>query len=133
MKLITQEAPMGCAIACTASLANLSYKQMRRYFDNGEIKEQTSGFYNRDIVIALNKINIKAKAFSKKRWGNKNMGFRTIVFIERSKKHPAGHYLLKTKNGWMNPWINFPNINPAKAGFQRKLPAKVRWVIGITK
>ena len=131
MKLITQEAPMGCAIACTASLANLSYKQMRKHFDEGMIKEQTSGFYNRDIVNVLNKIKIKAKIFNMKRWGNKNMGFGTIVFIERSKKYPAGHYLLKTKNGWMNPWINYPNINPAKAGFQKTLPGKVKWVVKI--
>jgi len=129
MKLITQEAPMGCAIACSASLADLSYKQIKRYFDNGDTKEQTSGFYNRDIVSALGKIGIQAKAFSIKRWGNKKIKIGTIVFIEHSKKYPAGHYLLKTKSGWMNPWVNYPNINPAKAGFQKELPGKIGWVI----
>ena len=131
MRLITQEAPMGCAIACTASLANLSYKQMRTYFDNGIIKEQTHGFYNRDIINALSNIKISAKAYGMKKWGNKNIELGTIVFIERSKKYTAGHYLLKTKNGWMNPWINYPHINPAKAGFQKTLPGKARWVIEI--
>jgi ABC-type bacteriocin/lantibiotic exporter with double-glycine peptidase domain len=129
MKLITQEAPMGCAIACIASLSGLSYKQMRGYFSRGEIKEQTSGFYNRDIINALIKIGISAKAFSIKRWGNRKIKAGTIVFVERSKKYPAGHYLLKTKNGWMNPWINYPNINPAKAGFQKTLPGRLKWVI----
>ncbi len=133
MKPITQEAPIGCAVACSASLAGLSYKQMRIYFDNGRVKEQTSGFYNRDIVSALSKIKILAKAYSIKRWGNRKIKIGVIVFIERSKGYPVGHYLLKTKRGWMNPWINYPNVNPAKAGFQKTLPGKVRWVIEITK
>lgn len=129
MKPIPQEAPMGCAIACAASLTNQSYKKMRRYFDNGELKERTSGFYNRDIISALNKVKISAKAFSIKRWGKRKVKVGTIVFIERSKKYPAGHYLLKTKKGWMNPWINYPHINPAKAGFRKTLPSKASWVI----
>ena len=129
MRLITQEAPMGCAIACTASLANLSYKKMRKYFDKGGIKEQTSGFYNRDIINALNKVKVLVKVFSIKRWGNRKIKAGNIVFIGHSKKYPRGHYLIKTKTGYMNSWINYPTINPAKAGFQKKLPGKIRWVI----
>ena len=52
-----------------------------------------------------------------------------IVFIERSKKYPAGHYVIKTKKGWMNSWINFPNIFPAESGFQKDLPGKAQWII----
>ena len=129
MKPITQEAPMGCAIACCASLADLTYKQMRRYFDEGETKEQTSGFYNKDIVNALSKIGIQAKGHSIKNWGDKKIKVGTIVFIKRSKNYPEGHFLLKTKKGWMNPWANCPNINPAKADFQKTLPGKIDWVI----
>lgn len=132
MRPITQEASMGCAIACCASLLGLSYKQMRNYFDNGKIKEQTKGFYNRDIIDALGKLGISARAFSIKRWGNKKIKHGNIVFIGRSKNCPTGHYLLKTRDGWMNPWINYPNLNPAKAGFQKKLPGKAVWVIETT-
>ena len=129
VKPITQESPMGCAIACTASLAGLSYKRARQYFDNGKLKDSTCGFYNRDIISALDKIGIKARAYSAERLDNKKIKTGTIVFIERSQKYPAGHYLLKTKNGWLNPWINYPNITPAKAGFQKTLPSKIRWII----
>lgn len=131
MKLISQEAPMGCGLACAAAAANLSYKEMRKYFDNGKIKESSSGFYNRDIVKALSKINIKAKAFSVKQWGNKKIKPGNIVFIGKSKLYPFGHYLLKTGKGWMNPWINFPYINPAKAGFQKKIPGQIKWIIEV--
>ena len=122
---------MGCAIACSASLAGLTYKQMREYFTDGEIKEGYAGFYNRDIVNALNNKGIIAKAYSIKRWGNRKIKTGTIVFIERSQKYNVGHYLLKTKDGWMNPWMNCPIIKPAKAGFMMNLPSKIRWVIEI--
>ena len=128
MKLIAQEASVGCAIACAASLTSLSYKQMRSYFDNAK-RESTTGFYNRDIIKALSKSKITARASSIKRFGKRSIKIGTVVFIKPSKKYLAGHYLLKTKNGWMNPWINYPNINPAKAGYQKKLLGKVAWVI----
>ena len=133
MRLIAQEAPLGCAIACAASLADLSYKETRRYFDDGEIKEQTSGFYNRDIVNVLNKVGIRTKAYGIKRRGNRKIKFGSIVFIGSCPKYPAGHYLLKTINGWMNPWINFPHTKPIKAGFQKRLSGGARWIIEIIK
>ncbi len=129
MRTITQEASMGCAIACCASLAGLSYKQMRRLFEQGEVKDCSSGFYNRDIVQALKKVGINTRAYSLRQWGKKKIKEGTIVFVGPSKQYPAGHYLLKTKQGWMNPWINSPNIRPAKGGLQRDLPASPRWYI----
>jgi len=129
MESIPQEAPMGCAIACIASLLNLSYRETRKLFKGGETKERTTGFYNRDILKVLKKGGIVAKVHDFNKTHNKKLKPGIIVFIERSNKYPDGHYLLKTKKGWMNPWINFPLINPAKAGFQKKLPGKIRWVI----
>lgn len=132
MKAITQEAPMGCAIACCASLAGLSYKEMRKHFDRGDVKDMTTGFYNRDIVQALRRAGITAKGSSIKTFGNKSFKNGTIVFAARSKKYPEGHFLLKTPKGWMNPWINHPTITPAKAGFQKKPPEGIDWVIETT-
>lgn len=40
-----------------------------------------------------------------------------------------GHYILRTKKGWMNPWINYPSISPARAGFQKRLPGEVQWIL----
>ncbi|MEK7649749.1 MAG: hypothetical protein AAB367_02205 [Patescibacteria group bacterium] len=132
MKLVAQEAPMGCAIACAASLSDLTYKKMRSHFSNGRLKEYTVGFYNKDIVSALSKVNIITKGCSSKRWSQKKYLPGTIVFIKRSKKYSQGHFLLKTPRGWMNPWANYPSINPAKAAFQRRLPGETEWVI-VTK
>jgi len=127
-KLIAQEHPMGCAIASTASLLESSYKKTLRLFDKSYTS--TRGYYLKDIIWALKKRGFNYK-YSKVT--NKTKRYLeipgSIVFIRRSKKYPAGHYLLKIKNGWMNHWINYPEINPTKAGVNKKLPGKAQWVL----
>jgi len=129
LNLIVQEDPMGCGIACIASITGKSYKEAKKFFDNPEFSA-SRGFYCRELVKALGKKGIKYgfKKF-KKDYQNKLKINGSIVFIKRNKKYPLGHYLLKTKKGWMNPWINFPKISLAKAGFQKKLPGEAQWII----
>jgi len=129
MKSITQEEPMGCGIACVAIVLNKSYQSTKKLFDNQKYAS-TRGYYCREIIKTLNKKR-EVYTFSKVNVKNKNLLKKEgiIVFIERSKKYPFGHYLTKTKKGWMNPWINFPNIAPAKSGFQKILPGKAQWII----
>jgi hypothetical protein len=129
MKAIAQEAPMGCGVACAASLAGLSYKEMRKLFKDGEIKDKTTGFYNKDFVKAFSKLNIQAEGCTAKKWGAKRIKSGTIVFVSRSKKFPEGHFLLKTEKGWMNPWINLNAEGRPVAGFQKRLPGKGEWII----
>jgi len=129
MKAVAQEAPMGCAVACTASLAGLSYKEMRRFYVKGSIKDRTTGFYNKDIVSALAKANIEARGSTARTFGKRKMKPGTIVFITRSKKFPEGHFLLKATRGWMNPWLNLSKKGKPIAGFQNRLPGKAEWVI----
>ena len=128
MESITQEEPMGCGIACVAVILNKSYQSKRELFDNPEYAS-TRGYYCREMIKVLNK-NFDNYTFSK---ASKNKDLLkkegVIVFIERSRKYPAGHYLVKTKKGWMNPWINYPNIAPARSGFQIVLPGKAQWII----
>ena len=133
MKLVTQEGPMGCGVACVASLLGLSYKEARKLFDDGSVKDRTTGFYNKDFVKALAKVNIRAKGCSIKKWGNKRIKPGTIVFSRRSKLYPVGHFLLKTEGGWMNPWKTGATIKEAKAGWEKRFPGKKDWVIGTFK
>lgn len=129
MKSITQEDIMGCSIACVALALNISYKSAKKLFDNPEYSS-SRGYYCRELVKALNKKSVNY-TFSKINETNKNLLEKegVIVFIEKGKKYPLGHYFIKTKKGWMNPWINFPTISPAKSGFQKTLPAKIQWII----
>ena len=120
MKSITQEEQMGCGIACVAIILNKSYRYTKNFFDNPEYSS-SRGYYCREIVKVLNKRG-KDYTFSRINEKNKHLLNKegVIVFIERDKKYPFGHYLTKTKMGWMNPWINFPAISPAKSGFQKR-------------
>lgn len=124
---------MGCGIACAASLAGLSYREMRDLFTDGEIKDKTVGFYNSDFVEALEKLGIKAVGCSAEEWENKILKPGTIVFIKRSRMYPAGHFLLKTTLGWMDPWKTGTTIKNAKAGYRENLPGQIDWVIETTK
>ncbi|MBP9731869.1 MAG: hypothetical protein KBD29_00195 [Candidatus Magasanikbacteria bacterium] len=131
MKKIPQEALLGCAIACTASRVGLSYKTMKRYFDNAKYKEKSGGFYNRDIVKALDKLGVNTTVLSMRRYGKKYFKTGTIVFVGYSAQFPAGHFLLKTKKGWMDSWINYLEL-PIRAGYRKKLPGTPEWIILIS-
>ncbi len=128
MKAVVQEHPMGCGIACVACVSGVSYSAVFKV-----IKREYAlarGYFCRELVQALSrlgfeydykKVNAKTRKYINKEG--------TIVFIAPSKKYPRGHYLVRTRKGWMNPWINFPSIVPAKADFTKKLPGKAQWVI----
>jgi hypothetical protein len=54
----------------------------------------------------------------------------SITLIAYSEKYPVGYYLLRVKNGWVDPWINFPSkASDRKAGVRKKLPGKAWYVL----
>ncbi len=124
IKSITQEAPSGCAVACVAMLLEVPYRKAILLFRNGKSKEIYQGYYCKEIVAVLKKkgVDFRFKYVSKK--NNRIYKNGTIVFIKRTKEYPKGHYLIKTLNGWMDPWINMPKMNPAKSGLRKKLPGE---------
>lgn len=129
IKKVTQKHGMGCGVACVAAVLNFSYDKALHLFKNPK-KAWTKGYFCKDIVAALKK---KKRNYDYKYLKNsrdpvlKKSG--TIVFTRFSKAYPHGHYLIRTKNGWMNPWINFPEITPAKSGFSKRLPARPTYAI----
>ena len=129
MNPVTQEHPYGCAVACAAALCGMRYTHALKLFTHPSAAA-AKGYYCTDICAALLR-NGKRYRYGKLSPQTRKQLERagTIAFIARSKKYPAGHYLLKTEKGWMNPWINFPAINPARSGFQKRLPGRVQWVI----
>lgn len=127
---MTQKHGAGCAVACVAYILNTTYDKALTLFKKPE-QAISRGYFCREIVIALQK---GKKDYSYKKAISSNVPPYSIVFIERSKKYPLGHYLLKTEDGsWMNPWINFPCIASAESGFQKRLPGKAQWIISPLK
>lgn len=128
MRAVRQEHFSGCAIACVASISNISYRKAIKSFENGNEWAKFRGFYCHEIINALEKIGFKYSLKYVKRRKGHVYPIGTIVFIGKTGMHPVGHYLLFTEKGWMDPWINFPRLN-AKAGFRKKLPGKPVYAI----
>jgi len=127
-KLIKQKDDYGCGAACVAALLNITYRQALKLFNDGNLKAKTKGFSCKEICLVLNKFgkNYEYK-YVKPRLKNRIYKEGTIVFIKRSKKYPANHYLLRTGKSWLDPWINLnrnKNIKNAKAGLRKRLPNK---------
>ena len=125
MKAVTQEEGMGCGLACVAYILKIPYKKAKPMFKHPE-NSSTKGFMGYELKEVLNK---KGLNYSSLKYKKGKIADGTIVFIERSKKYPYGHFLVKTKKGYMNPWINYPSISPAKSGFEKKLLGKIYWIV----
>jgi len=128
---IKQKHSLGCGFACLAFVTGLSYDHIISYF--GKIKAKKEGLYCREIVNFLKRFFPKAHfKYLKPKWKRKIYQDGTIVFIKRSEKYPYGHYLVRYKNLWMDPWINLlkdERITKAKAGFRKRLPGKPIYAI----
>ncbi|MBC7465353.1 MAG: hypothetical protein H7256_05120 [Bdellovibrio sp.] len=105
IKSVTQNHGFGCGVACVAAVIGVSYAKALGLFKNPE-QAWTKGYYCPDLVLAL--------AAGKKRYSYKYLKSNrdpvlrkvgTIVFTRFSKVYPCGHYLVRTKKGWMNPWF----------------------------
>lgn len=127
LKTVVQEHSMGCSIACIACVAGIKYSKVLKMASHRLI----NGYcFCIDIVKILKKLGFiydYTKVTPKTKKYLEREG--TIVFIKRSAKYPLGHFLAKTNKGWMDPWINYPIIAPARAGFNNKLPGKPQWVV----
>lgn len=119
---------MGCAVACTASLLGIDYKRALKKFNDGERKHSGSGFYVYDIKNVLKEYNLNPKTYNllKKKLKYK---IGDIIFTKEGEGDFLGHYLLKTKFGWMDCWINYPSIVPAKSGYRKRYPGRALWLI----
>src|SRR3989344_4598019 len=130
MKAVVQKHLMGCGIACVAFVTKNSYDIIFRTFDSKYAS--TRGYYCKELIKALEKFGLK---YDYKKVNEKTKHYLekedSIIFIKRSVRYPSGHYLVYTKEGWMNPWINYPSVYPVKAGFDKKLPGEAHGLYSI--
>ena len=125
MRAIKQEDKLGCGIACVAFILKIKYEDTRDLFADGKRRaNEEANFYCREIVRILESRTLSCEyKYLKKRLKHKIYRPNTIVFIKKSEKYPFGHYLCRSKVGWMDPWINIPN-KKIEAGFRKRLPGK---------
>src|SRR3989338_7418839 len=124
---VVQKDPLGCGIACVSFICGNSYNYSKKNYFRYSTLARIRGFICKDIVNAL---RISGREYFYRYIGNKRIRYKenTIVFIQRSKKYPSGHYLVYTAQGWMDSWLNFnlknSYIKYAKSGFRKRLPGK---------
>ena len=128
--LVPQEHSMGCAVACVASLLQISYQDALKSFSNRE-HAWTRGFYCRDIVEALQKSGLKYGYTKFEPLLHVGLLFKvgTIAFVGPCEKYPSGHFLLRAATGWMNPWKNFPLMIPIESGIVENLPGEPTYIV----
>lgn len=93
-------------------------KDLKKFLNDSGL-EYESKFFNQNKKYAYNKIE-----------GDKYSKITgSITLIYRNEKYPTGHYLLRVKNGWVDPWYNLPSIDNVKAGIRKQLPGSVWYVL----
>jgi predicted double-glycine peptidase len=131
MNSVTQEHEMACGLACVAYVTNTPYKKIADEQANEKLNKY--GFICPELVSILKDLgfNYSWKKLSDKDSREFNQG--DIVFVKRSKQYSEGHFLAKTSNGWMDPWINVTDKNPtiakAKSGFRDELPGEAEYLV----
>ncbi|MGD9983742.1 MAG: hypothetical protein AB7S51_06245 [Porticoccaceae bacterium] len=121
-RLVSQLDKWGCGVACVASALAISYAEAKRRLveaKGGGIDEEPSGL---ELEPILEVLKTSGKSF-RKIYTGRNLPIGTIVFLSETVGRYAGfgHYLLKTKDGWMNPWANMLEKKP-RAAYQPRLP-----------
>ncbi len=127
---VSQEHPLGCAVACVASRARLSYARALLLFSDRE-GAWTRGYFCEEVVQALAAAGLSYgyERFDPGRHSHLLQRDGTLVFISRSARYPAGHYLARLGGRWMNPWSNYPQMVPVEAAFEESLPGGVEYVL----
>lgn len=121
-RLVSQQDEWGCGIACVASLTGLSYKEARSRLEarkGNPIDTGTPGLELEPIIDVLRDAGITmVQQVGAKRWPS-----GTIAFLseEWGRYRGTGHYLLRTDDGWMDPWANLDEGRP-RAGYLDRLP-----------
>ena len=131
-RAVRQQDPYGCGIACVAFVNGISYNEAKRKYFRRRKDAGSRGYICKDLVKAL---KVAGKEYGYRYIKEGKRGFRNgdIIFIKRSRRYPAGHYLARTRSGWMDSWINFdannPKIRNSKAGFRKRLPGKAIYAV----
>jgi len=106
----TQKHSFGCGAACVAFIVGQSYTEIINILGNN--KAQNVGFTCKELMKALS--NLKHHyvfKYLKPRLKSKIYKNGVIVFIKRSLRYPAGHYLVYSNGQWMDSWKNFRATN----------------------
>ena len=116
---ISQAHSLGCGVACVASRCGLTYVEALALFTEPE-NAWIRGFYCSEMIEALGRAEklYSYVEFNPLLHAHYLQTRGSIIFVGPSPYYPAGHYLLRCTQAWMNPWANFPQMIPVEAAFE---------------
>ena len=130
---VTQIDGLGCGVACIAFLVGKSYLDVLSFFEN-PTKAKNRGYTVKELSSVLTKI--LGKQYKTKYIGKidrPKIPDNSIIYIKKCDSFPHGHYLVKTKGGYMDPFINLSktkgDVSFALSGFRERLPGKIVYLI----
>lgn len=113
---VRQEDDFGCGFACVAYICDLQYQDVKKFTNNPENAE-AGGYRCKPLCDILNRIykqNKIAKVWKTKYVGktkNPEIPNESILYINKNDKYKYGHYIVKTKYGYMNPFSNLSEVS----------------------
>lgn len=131
MRLVVQKHDFGCGAACVAAVTDKSYQQVVDLL--GVEKAQTTGFYCKELQSCLEILGYSYEYRYAKPSKIKLAYLEdSIVFVSRSKRFPAGHYLVRHNGQWLDSWRNFKIgglVTNARSGYRKRLPSKAKYIL----
>nr|WP_158651760.1 cysteine peptidase family C39 domain-containing protein [Marinobacterium profundum] len=124
-QLVVQEDEWGCGVACVASLLGITYIDAMDRLQEANLHKidfANEGLELEPIISVLKKAGMRVSIENNlKLWP-----IGTIAFLNENDGDykGSGHYLLRTTEGWMDPWYNvlYQNPQPRQAKFRKLLP-----------
>lgn len=133
--LVSQQYSASCGIACTAFVLGCSEEKALQLFGLTPMEASFRGVFCREIAGVL-QTSGRSAHFAYLNSSKRRMIYqdRTIVYIAKSKQYPVGHYLVRWRGQWMDPWINGvsdPVMRRSKAGWRKRLPGRPIYAVFI--
>lgn len=134
MKIIpvSQEHVFGCAVSCVASRCGMTYREAHALFDSPS-HAWMRGYYCEEIVAALGRAGLR---YSYERFAGAHPRHQsllgkagTIAFHECCQTYPFGHFFIRARKGWMNPWSNYPRMVPVESRIEPDFEGKWEYML----
>lgn len=130
---VSQKDAAGCGIACLAFALDISYDEVLNLLKGDPDSFRMNGIYCRDMVEVLVQKGVNAHWCYVGKKPPRTYQDNSIVFLGRSTMFPIGHFFIRWNGQWMDPWINYPSVSPAQAGWRKKLPEKPIYAVFVNE
>ncbi len=125
-RLVTQLGEWACGVACVASALGISYSDALRRLEKykgAKVSDRPRGLELDPIIRVMTDAGFPVTEQTKRRQWPPG----TIAFLSEDwgRYKGGGHYLLRCPDGWMDSWVNYPDM-PRRSAYRVRLPRNTR-------